>query len=179
MNINPRKSAALSVFLILSWWFLVSSLAQDTPPSPENKGPAYSSVEERRIVSQMQETLKNANDEKKDLSQREKELKTLNDAVDKKLEEISQKLKELQTQQESLKALLVQKNAQETKKIKELSLIYEKMDPDKAALALAKIDDSLATQLLANMKVKAAAKILDALDRKKATELSTTYSTVK
>ena len=53
------------------------------------------------------------------------------------------------------------------------------MTPDKAAFALANMDERMATNLLANMKPKSAAKILNVLDRKKTSELSTTFSTVK
>ncbi len=173
-------NVSLFFFLVITTpLFTHQSFAQDSSPAMKNQQPSFSSVEERRIFAKMQLAQKNANDEKKDLSIREKELKTLNEAADKKLEEINRKLQELQTLQENLKSLLAQKNAQEVKKIKELSNIYERMTPDKAALAIAKLDDKLATDILANMKVKSAAKILDNLDRKKATELSASFSTVK
>ena len=110
---------------------------------------------------------------------KEKELKTLNEEADKKLGEINRKLEELQTLQKNLKDQLAKKNAEEVKRIKELGKIYEKMAPDKAALALSNMDDKLATDLLATMKPRSAAKILNVLDRKKASELSTTFSTVK
>jgi flagellar motility protein MotE (MotC chaperone) len=172
----------LSIFfflIITPALFTQQSFAQDSTPAMKNQQPSFSSVEERRIFAKMQQARRNANDEKKDLSIREKELKTLNDAADKKLEEINQKLQELQTLQENLKALLAQKKAKEVKKVKELSKIYERMTPDKAALAIAKLNDKLATEILADMKVRSAAKILDNLDRKKATELSASFSTVK
>ena len=127
----------------------------------------------------MQGAQANANDDQKALPMREKELKTLSEVVDKKLGEINLKLEELQTLQKSLKALMAQRDAEELKRIKELGKIYEKMTPDKAAFALANMDDKLATDLLATMKAKSAAKILNVLDRKKASELSKTFSTVK
>jgi flagellar motility protein MotE (MotC chaperone) len=51
------------------------------------------------------------------------------------------------------------------------------MLPEKAAPALAGLDQILAADLLAAMKPKAAAKILDEITRQKASELSTTFST--
>jgi flagellar motility protein MotE (MotC chaperone) len=143
------------------------------PPPPAS----YSSVEQRRILTKMQEA--QANDSQKELPMRERELKTLSEEVDKKLGDINQKLEELRTMQKNLTTLLTQKDAEELKRIQELGKIYEKMAPDKAAFSLAAMDERLATELLANMKVKSAAKILNALDRKKASELSTTFSTVK
>ena len=53
------------------------------------------------------------------------------------------------------------------------------MAPDKAAFALANMDEKLATDILGNMKVKSAASILNVLDRKKTAELSTAFSTLK
>jgi flagellar motility protein MotE (MotC chaperone) len=53
------------------------------------------------------------------------------------------------------------------------------MAPTKAAQAITGLDEQLAADLLANMKVKAAAKILDQISKQKATELSTTFSTLQ
>jgi len=64
-------------------------------------------------------------------------------------------------------------------KTKDLSLIYAKMTPDRAALAMATLEEQLAADLLANMKVKSAAKILDRMDKDKASQLSTTFTTIK
>ncbi len=179
MECSSQKTASFIFSLILFLFQTQPLIAQEMSASSKNKQPQFSSVEERRIYTKMQKEQKGVNEGQKDLTIRKKELKTLNEAVDKKLEELNRKLQELQTMESSLKVLLAQKNAEEVKKIKALSLIYEKMTPDKAALAISKMDDKLATKLLANMRVKSAAKILDALDRKKATELSKTFSTVK
>ena len=78
-----------------------------------------------------------------------------------------------------LTELLAEKNAEEVKKVKDLSKIYEKMDPLKAALALSGLQQQLAADLLANMKVKSAAKILDSLNKPQATEISKTFSTIQ
>ena len=173
------KKITLPFFFLLATTFCTyhPCPAEDALPAAKNPPPSYSSVEERRILTKMQEA--QANDAQKELPMRETELKTLNDEVDKKLGEINQKLEELRTMQKKLTALLAQKDAEELKRIQELGKIYEKMAPDKAAFSLAAMDDRLATDILANMKAKSAAKILNALDRKKASELSTTFSTMK
>lgn len=44
---------------------------------------------------------------------------------------------------------------------------------------MASLDLQLAADLLANMKVKSAAKILDQMDKAKASQLSTTFSTLQ
>jgi flagellar motility protein MotE (MotC chaperone) len=58
-------------------------------------------------------------------------------------------------------------------------MIYAKMTPEKAAQALGALDLQLAADLLANIKVKSAAKILDRLDKVKASQLSETFTTIK
>ena len=141
--------------------------------------PDFASVEERRLHATMLEERESIFEEKKELALREKELKSLEDAVDKKLAEIDRKLEELEASKQQLADLLAEKSAEETKRIKELGKIYEKMDPGKAAVALSGLDQRLAADLLANMKVKAAAKILDSLNKVKATEISRTYSTIQ
>ena len=172
------KIFAPAFFLLLTVTFFPHSCSAEEALSAEKNPPAaYSSVEERRILTKIQET--QATDSQKELPMRERELKTLSEEVDKKLGEINQKLEELRTMQKNLTTLLAQKDAEELKRIQELGKIYEKMAPDKAAFAMAAMDERLATDLLANMKVKSAAKILNVLDRKKTSELSTTCSTVK
>ncbi|MEE4165775.1 MAG: hypothetical protein V2I35_07245 [Desulfocapsaceae bacterium] len=154
---------------------LVFAAEDDTSP----EAPEFSSVEERRLHASLQQERARIFEEKKQLALREKELKTIEDAVDKKLAEIDTKLEELQRSRQQLTELLAQKSAEELKKIQNLSKIYEKMDPLKAALALSGLDQQLGADLLANMKVKSAAKILDSLNKIQATEISKTFSTIQ
>ncbi len=139
----------------------------------------YTSVEERRLDDSILQERVSIRREREDISMRKKELKTLEDAVDKKLTDIDRKLEELRKLQDKIKLLLVSKSEEEQKKRQELANIYQKMLPEKAALAITGLDKQLAADLLANMKVKAAAKILDQISKQKATELSTTFSTLK
>ena len=110
---------------------------------------------------------------------RKKELKSLEEGVDKKLADIDRKLGELQNLQKQIETLLTAKAAEEKKRIENLAGIYEKMAPAKAALAMSGLEQQLAADLLASMKKKAAARILDQLAKQKATELSTTFSTLQ
>jgi flagellar motility protein MotE (MotC chaperone) len=179
MKNSSRQALAFCTVLIANIFFSHNCLSEETAAAVKDGAPAFSSVEERRILTKIQDNQASTTETDKGLSMKEKELKTLNDAADKKLEEINRKLEELQEVQKTLKAMTAQKDAAELKRIKELGKIYEKMTPEKAALALNNMDNKLAADLLANMKVKSAAKILNVLDRKKASELSITFSTVK
>ncbi|MCB2214704.1 MAG: hypothetical protein KQH59_01425 [Desulfobulbaceae bacterium] len=145
----------------------------------ESDGQTSSSVEQRRLEATIASERQILLEEKKALELRENELKTLEEAVDKKLAEIDRKIAELQQQQKKLEEVLARKDVEEQAKVKELSKIYERMAPDKAALALSGLDQRLAADILANMKVKAAAKVLDSLNKQKAVELSETFSTIQ
>ena len=140
---------------------------------------SYQSVEERRIYALMQEEREKVFQEKKDLELREKELKTLELSVDKKLAEIDKRLAELKNMRNKIEALLAEKSTEEKKRIKDLSAIYEKMAPQRAALAMSGMAPNLATELLANMKPKAAAEVLDMLNKQTTSELSTVFTTIQ
>ncbi len=147
--------------------------------SQESEEKKYRSVEERRIFALMQEERLQLEQEKKDLDLREKELKSLEVSVDKKIAQIDTKLEDLRNLQRKIETLLAEKTVEERKRIKNLSAIYEKMSPDRAALAMSGMDPTLATELLANMKAKSAAKVLNMLDKQKTSQLSTTFTTIQ
>lgn len=173
---RDQRSLITVIFLIFFISIPVISTSQEDVPEKKD---SYDSVEERRIHATIQEERASIIEDKKALVLRENELKTLEAAVDKKIAELDIKLDELKKSKQELSELLEQKDAEELKKIQALSKIYEKMDPGKAALALSGLDQDLAADLLAHMKVKAAAKILDNLNKPKATEISKTFSTIQ
>ncbi len=148
-------------------------------PNQQPPKTTFSSVEERRLYTILQNERDSLEEEKKVLALREKELKTLEEEADKKLKLIDDKLDELMKVQKKIASLLVEKDVEEQKKIQDLGMIYAKMSPERAALALGTLDEQLAADLLANMKVKSAAKILDRMDKAKASQLSTTFTTIK
>ncbi|MBU1568432.1 MAG: hypothetical protein KJ630_22745 [Proteobacteria bacterium] len=139
----------------------------------------FGSVEERRIDNTILQERANIRKEREDMDLQKKELKSLEEGVDKKLADIDRKLEELRDLQKKIETLLTAKTADEKKRIQNLAVIYEKMVPAKAALALSGLEQKLAADLLASMKAKAAAKILDQITKQKATELSTTFSTLQ
>ena len=152
-------------------------VAEQVPVAKEPT--TFKSVEERRLYAVLQNERDNLGEERKVIALKEKELKTLQEEADKKIELLDKKLEELKAIQIKIKSLLAEKNVQEIKKTKDLSLIYAKMSPDRAALAMAALNEQLAADLLANMKVKSAAKILDRMDKLKTSQLSTTFTTIK
>lgn len=163
----------LSISLLLPF---TAGSAEDPEKSEKDN---YSSVEERRIDNTISQERANIRKEREDMDLHKKELKTLEEGVDKKLADIDRKLEEMKELQKKIEILLTAKSAEEKKRIESLAVIYEKMTPAKAALAVSGLDQKLAADLLAGMKAKAAAKIMDQVAKQKASELSTTFSTLQ
>ncbi len=176
-SLPPILTLTLLIALIL--FKTPSGFSQTEKSDDTDSQTLYSSVEERRLHALMQKERENVLKDKKVLALKENELKTLEAAVDKKIGEIDAKLDELRKLQSKIEELLAVKSAEENKRVQNLGKIFEKMAPEKAALALSGMDQRLATDLLATMKPKSAAKVLNMLDRKKAAQLSTTFSTIQ
>ncbi len=168
-RINVRRKGCVVLFLLLV--FLPESAALGA-------GQQYTSVEERRIAEAISKERRRVRQEWIKIDLRKKELKVIEEGVDKKIAEIDRKLLQLQAQQKKIEQLLAKKSIAEKKRIASLAKIYAKMTPAKAAQAMAGLDEQLASDILEQMKVKPAARILDAISRQKATDLSRTYSTI-
>jgi flagellar motility protein MotE (MotC chaperone) len=80
---------------------------------------------------------------------------------------------------EEVEELFAKKDTEENARILNLSKVYEKMDPAKAARVIATLETELAVDILANMKQKSAGKILNNLEGEKAATLSVAFSTLQ
>ncbi|WP_305045781.1 MotE family protein [Geoalkalibacter sp.] len=129
------------------------------------------SVEERRILTELQEQRRALTEKEQILERREMELKTLQAEVDKKIDELRQR-------REELAAMLAQKDAAEIQKAQELSKMYEKMDPNIAAGIIANLDKDLAVAILEGMRAKSAGRILAGMDQEVAAALTVSYSSL-
>ena len=127
-----------------------------------------SSVEERRLQVSIQEEMERLRQREENVRRREMELKTLEEQVDKKLADM-RKLRE------ELAVLLSEKEETENRRIRDLGQMYEKMDPGRAALLLADLEDDLAVEILSAMKKKSAGRVLGAMEQQRATRLSEAY----
>jgi flagellar motility protein MotE (MotC chaperone) len=143
----------------------ISEALEDGPPRES----AIRSVEERRVLAAIDEQRDRLREKEEILQQRELELKTLEREVDKKMDE-------LRTAREEAAALLEKKNEVESKRLRDLSAMYEKMAPEKAAALLANMEEGLAVDILAGMKSKTAGRVLGNMERDKAARLSRAYS---
>ena len=130
-----------------------------------------SSVEERRILVSIEAEYAKLGERERKIDTREMQLKTLEMEVDKKLVAMQQLRNELVK-------LLDRKEETEGERIAELSKIYEKMNPQKAAVLIKALDHQLAVELLLGIKKKTAGKILDNLDAETATALSKIFTEI-
>ena len=130
-----------------------------------------SSVEERRVLVSIEEENDKLADRKAEIDSREMELKTLKAEVDKKLAA-------MQELRQELVVLLERKDKEEGRRLKQLSAIYEKMEPAKAAALITLLDKQQAIELLLGIKQKVAGSILDNLDPKYAAELSRSFGKI-
>ena len=130
-----------------------------------------SSVEERRILVSIEDEYAKLAERESKIDTREMQLKTLEMEVDKKLAAMQQL-------RDELVKLFDRKEETEGARIAELSKIYEKMNPQKAAVLIKALDYQLAVDLLLGIKKKTAGKILDSLDAATATELSKAFTEI-
>lgn len=158
-----------TISLLLICLLCSSSLYAAGPGVVNKKG--VTSVEERRVLVSIEDEYAKLDDAKSKLDTREMKLKTLEMEVDKKIAAMQQLRNELVK-------LLDRKKVTEGERIGELSKIYEKMKPQKAAILIKELDDQLAVDLLLGIKKKIAGKILDNLDPEKATELSNAFTEI-
>ncbi len=169
-----KKRAGLIVIGLLSMATVLGA-ADDSPVNPD----LAASVEERRILVSIEEQYAKLDDREAEINSRELQLKTLESEVDKKLAALTEKRDELSKKLEDLSKLLEQVRDVEDERVAELSLIYEKMNPQRAALLVAELDQDLAVKLLLGIKKKVAGKILNSLDPETATELSKAFTEIE
>jgi flagellar motility protein MotE (MotC chaperone) len=166
----------LFILTVLVLWFLIClpavTIGEENafpPPSAETK---FSSVEERRLLSELQQERQTLDRERQEIVKQKNELKRLEREVYKELEELT-------TIRKSIDELLIEKSLQEQKRIKELAKMYERMDPRNAAHIFIGLDKDLAIAILARMKTKATAKIMDNMDKRSAVQLTAAFSKLR
>lgn len=157
--------------ILLTMMFLICSVTLYAAESGLVDSKKISSVEERRILVSIEDEYDKLDEIEEKIDAREMELKTLEAEVDKKLAA-------MQTLRNELVGLLDRKEETEGERIGELSKIYEKMNPQKAAVLIKALDYQLAVDLLLGIKKKTAGKILDSLDAETATELSKAFTEI-
>lgn len=128
-------------------------------------------VEQRRIITLLQRQRETLDSRESALNEREKELKILQS-------EVEEKLARLEEARTVLENLLDQKERIEGERVSDLSKIYQRMDPARAAAALDTMDQDLAIGILSQMRSKGAGEILNEMSKEKAAELSRAFTSL-
>lgn len=150
--------------------FAISSLLLlHTPLFSLTGDEQFSSVEERRILADIKERAERLSAREEQLQGRELELKTLEAEVDKKIAAMQR----LRTE---LNELLDQRDDKENARIEELSLIYERMNPQQAAVLISELETGMAVNLLLGIKKKTAGQIMERLNAETAIKLSKAFT---
>ena len=160
--------------LRVCWMALVSSLfvLPSVHGQQDHQGKNGSDplpLEEKRIVSLLKNKLTELDEKEKAIQTREEELKVLRGDVENKLEQ-------MRSLRQDLQETLGQQRQVQKARVKELSGIYENMNPARAAQAMLAMDRKLAIGILSNMRRKLAGEVLDQMPGEKAAEMSRDYS---
>lgn len=158
----------IRLFIILGLMICSGVLLQLSPLSDAG-AEEYASVEERRILTAIRAQQDKLSERETQLEQREMELKTIAAEVDKKIAAMQQLRSELNQ-------LLDRRDAEENARVEELSLIYERMNPQQAAVLISELETQLAVNLLLGIKKKTAGQIMERLNAETALRLSRAFT---
>ena len=157
---------AIAVIVALTIMAVSSGFAQKgaegLPQEPET-------VEQRRIIALLQQQREELSERKVRLDEWENELKILQN-------EVEEKLARIKKARVALEGLLNQKERIEGQRVADLSSIYQRMDPGRAAAALDTMEQDLAIGILSQMRSKGAGEILNEMSKEKAAELSRAFT---
>ncbi len=166
--IKPLQRLAgfsMLVFLLLA---ADRGLAEQQLPA---EGP-FPSVEERRLQVRIIEEHDTLASEKKAQLIKEKKLRSLEADIDRKLQEIDQKLADMAEQKAALEELLGRIDEARHQRLENLGTVYENMNPIQASRALNNLEIGMAADILAAMRPRSAARIINGLAPEKASEIS-------
>ncbi|PLX16750.1 MAG: hypothetical protein C0601_09745 [Candidatus Muiribacterium halophilum] len=125
----------------------------------------------KKLEHNIEEKLKAMSDYEKQYASKKKEL----DEADNKLEDMKKEMQELEKQKKQYQddirsAQLDDLTKQE--KLKQLAVIYEKMEPEAAGLTFNDMDDDLAIDILMTMKESKAAEIMNNMNAEKVVKIA-------
>lgn len=166
MNIHKRFMVCALAFSLIA--LTTSVTAQES----ESSNDGISSVDERRLLVEFKENREQMNQREQELQKRELELNILQNEVDEKLKQLDQLRIELED-------MLAEKDAQEQERVNQLSQMYNRMEPARAADIFLELDSELVVGILGGMKARSAGEVLGNMEGEKAARISKAYSTLK
>lgn len=154
---------------------------KNTPTNEENKanstatkvdGKEASSTETKDAVPQDMSYLSKLNERNQALDQREKELNELEEELQRQKAEVDRRVSELEEIRRQIASTLKEQVEVDQQRVAKLVELYSNMKPKQAADVIANLTDDLAISVLAGMKKKSAAAIMDLLPADRARLLS-------
>lgn len=119
------------------------------------------------------------NERKRELDAREEELNRVETELTAQKSELEKRLNELEQTRKQISTVLEEKVQADDKKIDNLVQMYTNMKPQQAAKVFENIDEDLAVEILARMKRKPAAEIMNLIKSEKAQVFSEKYTGYK
>lgn len=146
------------------------SAAADAPAADGTVAPPKTWTEEEVALFKQLEA------RKKQLDAREQELSKLEEELQRQRGELERRLASLNEVRASIAAKLEDKVKIDQQKVESLVSVYANMKPNQAAKVIEGLNEDLAVEVLAKMKNKAAAAILNLMDAEKAKKLSERFA---
>lgn len=141
------------------------------------RGPdSVPSANTQQEVQQDMSYFANLSRRKDELDLRQKELNELEEELQKQRKEIEARIKHLEQVREQIASVLKDRVQIDQEKVDKLVEVYATMRPQQAAQVISTINEDLAIEILAKMKKKSAAAILNLLDPAKAQKLSEKFA---
>ncbi|MCC6137123.1 MAG: hypothetical protein IT287_00700 [Bdellovibrionaceae bacterium] len=160
-----------------------SASSADLPvPNKEDVAAAKSTKSPLKKAEAMTEVSDNANyiqyleERKKTLDEKEKQLKDLEEKLQLEKVALEKKVEELEVKRRDIASKLEGRVQEDEESVKKLVDMYSNMKPQSAAQVIASLDDELAINILKRMKKQEAGSILNYMPPQKAKLLSEKYT---
>lgn len=165
------------------------SEAKDTASPAETKTPKAEEIAATKEVEKPNKTQKVAGEvndntnyiqhleeRKKTLDEKEKQLKELEEKLHQEKIALEKKVEELELKRRDIASKLEGRVQQDEESVKKLVDVYSNMKPQSAAQVIASLDEELAIHILKRMKKQEAGNILNFMSPQKAKALSEKYT---
>lgn len=142
----------------------------------EKSGEKAKGTEEKEVVSQEFSHFEKLKQRKEELDMREKELTELEEELQRQKVELDKRIQQLEGMRNQIAQTLKDRVEVDQEKVNKLVDLYSNMKPKQAADVIGSITEDLAVEVLAKMKKKNAAEIMNLLSPEKARVLSEKYT---
>lgn len=152
---------------------------EKAPAEGEAAKPAAEAAVKKEFTQEEINHFMKLNERKRELDAREEELNRVETELAAQKSELEKRLNDLEQTRKQISTVLEEKVQADDKKIDNLVQMYSNMKPQQAAKVFESIDEDLAVEILARMKRKPAAEIMNLVKSEKAQVFSEKYTGYK